>query len=59
MTIQDEVLGYINQHGMKKKCFATLIDVSPAMLSHWLHGRVCFNRYKIDKILSIVRAENK
>ena len=55
MTIQDEVLGYINQHGMKKKCFATLIDVSPAMLSHWLHGRVCFNRYKIDKILSIVR----
>ena len=32
MTIQDEVLVYIDQHGMKKKCFASMIDVSPQML---------------------------
>lgn len=59
MTIQDEVLAYISQHGMKKKCFATLIDVSPAMLSHWLHGRVQFNKGKLDKVFSIIRVENQ
>ena len=56
MTIQDEVLAYIDQHGMKKKCFASMIDVSPQMLSHWLSGRVQFKRNTLDKIFSIIRA---
>lgn len=58
MTIQDEVLVYIDQHGMKKKCFASMIDVSPQMLSHWLSGRVQFKRNTLDKIFSIIRANN-
>ena len=57
MTIQDEVLAYIDQHGMKKKCFASMIDVSPQMLSHRLSGRVQFKRNTLDKIFSIIRAE--
>lgn len=56
MTIQDEVLAYIDQHGMKKKCFAEMIDVSPQMLSHWLNGRVQFKRNTLNKIFSIIRA---
>ena len=56
MTIQDEVLVYIDQHGMKKKCFASMIDVSPQMLSYWLSGRVQFKRNTLDKIFSIIRA---
>lgn len=57
MTIQDEVLVYIDQHGMKKKYFASMIDVSPQMLSHWLLGRVQFKRNTLDKIFSVIRAD--
>lgn len=55
MTIQEEVLDYIEKHGLKKKYFANQIDVSPMMLSHWLQGRVQFSKSKIDLIFSIIR----
>lgn len=57
MTIQDEVLVYLGQHGMKKKYFASMIDVSPQMLSHWLSGNVQFKRNTLDKIFSIIRVD--
>jgi len=56
MSIQEEVLLYLKQHSMKKKGFAEMIDVSPAMLSHWFRGRVRFNKQKLDKIMSIIEA---
>lgn len=55
MTIQDEVKRYIEEKGVKKVFIAKQIDVTPAMFSHWLHGRVQFSKYKLDKILSIIR----
>lgn len=55
MTIQEEVLKYIEEHGMKKNFFAKKIEVSPMMFSHWLQGRVQFNKNRIDKIYSIIR----
>lgn len=58
MTIQDQVLTYIEQHGMKKRCFASKIDVSPSMLSHWLYGRVQFNKNTLNKIFSIIEKDN-
>lgn len=55
MTIQEEVLKYIEENGMKKNFFAKKIGVSPMVLSHWLQGRVQFNKSRIDKIFSIIR----
>ena len=55
MTIQEEVLNYIEEHGMKKNFFAKKIGVSPMMLSHWLQGRVQSSKNKIDIIFSLIR----
>lgn len=55
MTIQEEVLKYIEENGIKKGFFAKQIGVSPMMLSHWFQGRVQFSKSRIDKIFSVIR----
>ena len=55
MTVQEEVLKYIEENGMKKNFFAKKICVSPMVLSHWLQGRMQFNKHRIDKIYEIIK----
>lgn len=55
MTVQEEVLKYIEENGVKKNFFAQKIGVSPMVLSHWLQGRMQFNQNRIDKIYQIIR----
>lgn len=57
MSVQEEVLTYLEKRSMKKKGFAEMINVSPVMLSHWFKGRVTFPKTKLDLIMSIIDKE--
>lgn len=49
-TLQDEVENYVRVQKILKKDFAETIGTSPAMLSHWLKGRVRFKRNTLERI---------
>ena len=55
VSLQQEVENYVRVQRIRKKDFAQQIGVTPQMLSHWLKGRILFDKdklYKINRILS-------
>lgn len=53
--LQDELEDYLKRHKILKKDFAAEIGISPAMLSHWLKGRVAFKQSLLEKIIAEIR----
>jgi len=52
--LQEEVERFVKEQKMQKKVFAAKIGVSPVKLTHWLKGRVAFNRITLEKIIAIL-----
>lgn len=52
--LQTDVENFVKRHHILKKDFAKMIDVTPVMLSHWLNGRVKFNRLTLERIVAII-----
>lgn len=52
--LQEEVERFVKEHNILKKDFAAKIGVSPVKLTHWLKGRVAFNRITLEKIIAIL-----
>lgn len=57
LSLQQEVERFVKEHNILKKDFATKIGVSPAQLSHWLNGRMAFNRITLEKIIAILDSQ--
>lgn len=55
--LQEEVERFVKKQKMQKKVFAAKIGVSPVKLSHWLKGRVAFNRITLEKIIAILDSQ--
>ena len=55
--LQEEVERFVKEHNILKKDFAAKIGVSPVKLSHWLKGRVAFNRITLEKIIAILDSQ--
>lgn len=51
-SLQREVEVFVKQRGIFKKDFAREIGVTPVNLSHWLKGRITFNKQVLEKITS-------
>lgn len=51
-SLQREVEVFVKQRGILKKDFAREIGVTPVNLSHWLKGRITFNKQVLEKITS-------
>lgn len=51
-SLQREVEVFVKQRGILKKDFAREIGVTPVNLSHWLKGRITFNKQVLQKITS-------
>lgn len=51
-SLQNDVEKYVKDRKILKKDFAEKIGISPAQLSHWLKGRVCFPKNILEKIIS-------
>lgn len=54
IIMQNKVEEYLKANKIKKKDFAAEIGVSNVMFSHWLHGRVLFNKATIDNMCKII-----
>ncbi|MBQ8215554.1 MAG: helix-turn-helix transcriptional regulator [Clostridia bacterium] len=57
ILLQDEVERFVKEHNILKKDFAAKIGVSPVKFSHWLKGRVAFNRITLEKIIAILDSQ--
>lgn len=55
--LQEEVERFVKEHNILKKDLAAKIGVSPVKLSHWLKGRVAFNRITLEKIIAILDSQ--
>lgn len=55
--LQEEVERFVKEHKILKKDFAAKIGVSPVKLSHWLNGRMAFNRITLEKIIAIIDSQ--
>lgn len=55
--LQQEVERFVKEHNILKKDFAAKIGVSPVKLTHWLKGRVAFNRITLEKIIAILDSQ--
>lgn len=53
-TLQHEVELYCKQNKILKRDFAASIGITPVKLSHWLSGRVLFDRTTLGKITKII-----
>lgn len=53
--LQDELEDYLKSNKILKKDFAKKIGISPAMLSHWLKGRVAFKNTLLEKIIAEIQ----
>lgn len=51
-SLQEEVEIFVKEHNILKKDFARKIGVSPVKLSHWLKGRVFFNRITLERVVA-------
>lgn len=54
ISLQDEVLDYIQHNSLKKKDFAANVGVSPSDFSNWLYGNRTFSPTVTERIRSIV-----
>jgi len=52
--LQVEVEAFVKSRKILKKDFAKMIEVTPVMLSHWLKGRVTFNRATLQRIVALL-----
>lgn len=53
-TLQHEVELYCKQNKILKRDFAASIGITPVKLSHWLSGRVLFDRTTLKRITKII-----
>lgn len=57
-SLQKEVEIFVKENKILKKDFAHKIGIPPVKLSHWLKGRVSFDRKTLEKIIAELDNDN-
>lgn len=56
--LRNEVIEYIKNNGIKKSFIASQIGMNNSNFSLWLHGRLCINSEKEEKLREIIKKNN-
>ena len=57
IPLQEKVEIFVKEQKILKRDFAKTIGVTPIKLSHWLKGRVLFDRRTLEKVVAVLNKD--
>ncbi len=58
ISVQNQVKIYLSETGRKKKWLAAQLEISPAVLSQWLMGKISFSEKRVHDVLNIINSNS-